>query len=202
MGIGVGYGMGATTVEPEDTDGDIEFKTSGVAVQTELAIGGTVAPGLVIGVGSYGAGMISPKGEDFETTGALEGSAPDDLEGEWDSITLNVLGPFIDYYFDPLQGTHLQFAIGYATLAVSDGEFKSDDMGLSIDLDEDDGSGFGAMAGIGYETWAGEQWSIGGLARVLVANPTIEGEVPGEDVDADWKSTLIVPGVLFTATYH
>jgi len=104
--------MGTTTMEPEDTDGDVEFKTSGVAVQAEQAIGGTVAPGLVIGVGSYGAGIISPKGEDFEGNGDLEGYAPDDLEGEWGSITLNVMGPFIDYYFDPLQGTHLQLAIG------------------------------------------------------------------------------------------
>lgn len=196
LGIGAGYLLSDTEVTASGYEGEITFKTTGLGAATELALGGTVAPGLVIGVGSYGGVAFSAKGEDFD----WDGESIDDLEGEWDSITVNVTGPFLDYYFDPSGGLHLQLAVGLGTLAVSDGELKQGE--FTDDLDEEDGSGLGAMVGFGFETWVGEQWSVGGLARVLYAKPTVEADVPGTDVEGDWESSMLMPGVLFTATYH
>jgi hypothetical protein len=197
LGIGAGYMLAPTTVTTSGSDDETTFTTKGLAVASEFAMGGTVAPGLVIGGGVYGISAPSAKADDFKD----DGEAIDDLEGEWDMISLSIVGPFIDYYFNPEAGLHLQLAVGLASSSVSEGEFKMAGEG-SIDTDDETGSGFGAMLGFGFETWAGEQWSVGGLIRVLYADTTIEADLPGTSTEADWKTKSVIPGVLFTATYH
>ncbi len=196
LGIGAGYMFAPTTVTASGSDGETTFTAKGPAVATEFAIGGTPAPGLVIGGGVYTIAAPSAKADDFKD----DGEEISDLTGEWDMISLGLVGPFIDYYFSEDQGLHLQLAVGLASSSVSKGEFKTGEG--SSDTDEESGSGFGSMLGFGFETWAGEQWSVGGLIRVLYADTTIEADLPGTDVQADWKSKSVIPGVLFTATYH
>jgi hypothetical protein len=196
LGIGAGYMLAPTEVSASGYDGEYEFSANGPAVALEFAVGGTVAPGLVMGGGIYGMSAPSAKADDFK----LNGEDVSDLTGEWDMISVSLIGPFIDYYFDDERGLHLQIAGGFASSSVSEGEFKTGEG--SSDTDKETGSGFGTMLGFGFETWAGEQWSVGGLIRVLYADTTIEADLPGTDVQADWKTKSVIPGVLFTATLH
>ncbi len=159
-------------------------------------MGGTVAPGVVIGGGVYTVAVPSAKGEKYK----FSGESDPNTKSEWDMLTLGVVGPFMDYYFDPQGGMHLQAALGIASLQVSDGTFETS--GGTIDSDKESGIGFGAMLGFGLETWVGEQWSVGGLLRVLYTSTTIEADLPGTYIEADWETKALVPALLFTATYH
>ena len=190
--LALGGAYGKDSVEAED----FKFDGSGPGVAEEIAIGTTVAPGLVIGGGVYAAMLVEPEGDNLE----YGGEDLDGVEASWDSATFGVVGPFLDYYPNPAGGFHLQGAVGIASLSVSDGKMK--DGSNTIDLDESDGTGFGAMLGIGYEAWVGDQWSLGVLGRVLYGTPTMEDNLPGGNTEVDWDHKMLIPGVLMSATYH
>jgi hypothetical protein len=112
---------------------------------------------------------------------------------------LSTIGPFVDYYFMPDQGFHAQagFAFAVAPLKLSNGLVDS----------KITPTGWAAMLGTGWESWVGEQWGIGVLARVQysrlhASEATIEGGNADQTVDLDLTEHVIVPAVLFTATYH
>jgi hypothetical protein len=71
----------------------------GLGTALEFALGGTAAPGLVVG------GMTSPK---FLLVGGSE------------FATMSFLGPFVDYYPDPSNGLHFLGGVGVATTNVPD----------------------------------------------------------------------------------
>lgn len=173
LGVGPGYVLG--TNEPERGSGKADV--SGLALSTELAFGGTLAPGLVIGGGSFSMLVPSP-------TYSPEGG------GDVDVGTHHVsgIGPFVDYYFDPRQGAHVQAALLLSGIFVQQKD----------QLESATGFGFGAMIGGGYELWIGHEWSIGPLLRLAFYNDAIEGD------DSGGKATLrmIVPSLLIGATYH
>jgi hypothetical protein len=170
------------------TTGKIESTVGGFGAATEIALGGTVAPGLVIGGGIYNHVIPSPKSDDLKAAGY---SVNQDVELETTYFTL--YGPFIDFYFDPLGGLHLQGALGLGVLASGKGKFESS----GDAVDEHTATGIGAMVGIGHDWWVGEQWSVGVLGRVTVASLTGE-----DDGDVEWNHTVIAPAILFTATLH
>ena len=155
----------------------LEFDSSGLAIVSELAFGGSPAPGLVIGGGSYGASIGKTR------------YISDGIEVEDEASAVSVIGPFIDFYPDPEAGLHLQLAPGLGLISAVEGDFVAEDLG---------GLGFGFMAGVGYEFWISEQWSIGALARVLYANATLLNADGNERFDVQ----AIVPGLLFAVTYH
>lgn len=172
--FGIGFGGVGGTYEPDEADET--FDVSGGGGSSELALGGTIAPGLVLGGGLYGVGTIATRYENG---------------GEADAKALNVgmLGPFIDYYFDERAGGHLMFSLGFAGIQQQDGE----DLNEAIN-----GGGWGAMIGGGYEWFVGEQWSLGVIARVqyvAVSTKTEDSEIEG-------TMSLIAPAVLFGVTYH
>ncbi len=175
LGAGVGYAFGKA--KPEDGPSAAEADVSGIGIPTELAAGGTIAPGLVLGGGSYGLVLPAPKYKNdlAEVTGG--------------QTVASAVGPFIDYYIDPKGGAHVEAALlfGYISNAAKDAQPSGA------------GFGFGAMLGGGYEFFVSDQWSIGALARVTYYNVKVKYDTSGEP-----KSTvsLFVPGILFGATYH
>lgn len=173
LGLGPGYVLGSN--EPER--GSATAEVSGVALSTELAFGGTLAPGLVLGGGSFSMVVPSP-------TYTPEGG--DDVEVGTHHVS--GLGPFVDYYFDPHQGAHVQAALLLSGVFVQQ----------KGQLESATGFGFGAMVGGGYELWVGHEWSIGPLLRVTLYDDAIEGD------DSGGKATLrmLVPSLLLGATYH
>jgi hypothetical protein len=115
-----------------------------------------------------------------DTTVEVDGTELDD----WDvSTTIHFVGPFLRYYSDPTEGFHVQFGAGIAW-----GERTVDG------LDEADSSsdGFGVIAGLGIDSWIGEEWSIGGEFRILYASLEDDGA----------EGSGLVPSANLTFTYH
>ena len=132
LGAGGGYARG-TLATAADSD------SNAANVATELAVGWTLRPGLVLGLGTFP--MVAPK-PDYDAV---------DAGGQHVSGT----GPFAAYYFDPAGGLHAQagllFAAGYLDGGDRDGQV---------------GFGYGAMGGIGYDRFIADEWSLGGLVRL------------------------------------
>jgi hypothetical protein len=185
LGLGVGNFSFTADVEQSGT-ALATVETSTIVPMSELAFGGTIAPGLVLGGGIYTAGTAGGS-MDFDIT--PEGGTS--FSEELDTGPFGMVGPFIDYYFNPEQGLHLQAALGLAVFTVSEPSTESvDDVSLS---------GPGVMLGFGYEWWIGEQWSLGVLGRVMYAS--LSGEDPS-DSEETYSATALAPGVLLSVTYH
>jgi hypothetical protein len=180
FGLGIGALSGSYTFhENESTSStdQFDFDGSGLAFVSELAFGGSPTPGFVIGGGSYGA--------DIGSTTFKVGNE----EHEDESTALSIVGPFIDIYPMPTSGFHIQAAPGFALATASEGTWIDDDFV---------GIGFGMMAGVGYEAWIGEQWSLGFVGRILYGSVTLEDLDGNDEVEA----SVLVPGALLVVTYH
>jgi hypothetical protein len=187
LGIGLGYGRMSLTQEGDDDENVV----SGLAIPIELSLGGTLAPGFVLGIGSFGAALPSPKAE----------SGGEELEGEYTQV-LSTIGPFVDYYIWPDQGVHVQAGFAFAVAPFTSRDDETDtEMKISP-------TGWAAMFGVGYEGWVGEQWGIGALARLQYARVSadeITFEQDGDEIDSqdvDMSGHVLVPALLFTATLH
>jgi hypothetical protein len=130
--------------------------------------------------------MLVPSGG--ATWVAVNGAGVPSADKTSASVTLSMIGPFVDWYFWPTDGWHAEAAPCFASLTVN----RQNDPKTFAS-----GSGFGFVVGGGYEWWIGEQWSLGVLARVQVAFPS----VTGEDTNT-YGSTVVVPTLAMSATYH
>jgi hypothetical protein len=185
-GLGLGGLMGKLTDEEDE-----ELSLSGFSVLSELAFGGTPVPGVVIGGGIY-TGNVSTTTYEVD----LDGGGSVSIDGS--SSTVGLIAPFVDVYPNPEQGLHFGGAIGLGVVTADEGD---DDDDFYFPPDKYSGVGLGLMAQAGYEAWVADQWSIGGVARLLFVRATLKPE--DDDVEGmDVKASVFVPGVLFTATYH
>jgi hypothetical protein len=159
---------------------------TGIGTASEFAVGGTVSRGLVLGGGIYSTSVLAwallPEDRNVPLPAELEPT----------SANFSLIGPFVDYYFDPRRGFHLQGALGFAALT-----------GLRFDqggrMDTDYAAfGGGLMVGLGHEWWVGDEWSLGVLGRMTVAY--VRGD---DDQDVGWGHFVSTfPSVLATITYH
>jgi hypothetical protein len=155
-----GLGVGVLALKLEDEDGD-EGDMSGVGPSVELAFGGAVAPGVIIGGGIYGTSVASPTYKQG------------DAEEDGGTAIASMIGPFVDFYPNPTGGLHLQLAIGYTALSAEKGDVYPND--------DQSGGGFGVVVGVGYEWWIGEQWSAGILGRVQYVSGSVEDSGDGKN---------------------
>ena len=102
-----------------------------------------------------------------------------------------MLGAFLDWYPNPREGIHLQ---GFAGLAAVD---TQDALGRSPSRNP---TGIGLGFGVGQEWWVGDQWSLGIVGRLLYAHATVNDTI--DAIGASERHSVIVPAVLFGATYH
>ena len=154
----------------------------------ELAIGGTPAPGLVIGGGIWADSAL---GQPNSTDIRVNGKAASALT--FDRASIGLLGPFVDYYFDPKQGFHLEGALGIASMNLGKGS-----RGSSVVSDTKTMGGLGFMLGGGYEWWIAEQWSLGAILRFLY----VSTESNHNDAEVWMGKGYAFPEILFGATYH
>jgi hypothetical protein len=142
-----------------------DSSTDGFGVATQLAIGWTVRRGLVVGVGTFP--MVNP-------APSYDGIA---AGGQHISAT----GPFVDYYVDPRKGLHVQagllLAVGYL-----DGGDREGNVG----------AGVAGTAGVGYEVFVSDEWSLGGVVRVTAY----------QLFGVDESIRLFAPAALLTLTRH
>jgi len=184
----LGLGFGSQGLDASGKDGDVDMGSangSGFSLMSEFALGGTVGSGFVIGGGVYTATL--PGGEMSVEANSADGST---AQADLEVSPFGIVGPFVDWYVNPANGLHLQAGVGFATTSFVE-PYDNED---SVDL-----TGPGFMAGVGYETWIGEQWSMGGVARIMYAS--LDGEDPS-DSDEVYEANVLVPGVLFSVTYH
>jgi hypothetical protein len=183
LGLGVGWMRG----EVESLAGEVKIR--GVGPAFELALGGTVAPGLVIGGGIYTVGTETVKWES-DLVAAWNEDGESTIEGGQGA--LGMLGVIIDFYPNPRGGFHVQGGLGIGTLTLErdpDTDFPGENW---------EGGGGGAMLGAGYEFFVGEQWSIGGVARVVF----VSGKLRGSETERDNDGRGFAPAILFGATHH
>ena len=92
------------------------------------------------------------------------------------------MGAFVDYYGNPDNGFHVLGEVGYAQL-------KATTANVTQNL-----SGLGLAAGIGYDWWVSNAWSLGILGRFMFS--------PMRREEFDSTNLMYRPSLLFTATYH
>ncbi len=145
-------------------------KLSGLTFPTAILLGGTVGP-VVIGGGllmDYAASpSFSYNGQSSSASGA--------------HLYMISMGVFADIYPNPSGGFHIQPFLGYG--------------GLSLEYNGYTGSGPSGMvlaAGVGYDWWVADEWSIGIMGRMTYA--------PLSNSGLGWST--IAPALLATFTYH
>lgn len=170
LGLGPGFSFGS--VDAAGTSVDVK----GVHVGTELALGTTLAPGLVVGGGSFSMVVPAPK---YEASGTSFTAGTHHVSG---------VGPFVDYYRDPHGGLHLQGALLLSGAYVTAKDGRESAFGV----------GFGAMIGAGYEVWIGDQWSVGPVFRLAY----YRDKPKGSDTKIETTLSLVAPTLLVGLTYH
>jgi hypothetical protein len=185
----IGYAYLSDTIKVKDTDQEAKLKGSGINFDV-LMIGGTPAPGLVIGGALIGNGFGSPK---FEVAGTEGDYCESRTTNSGDcSVTLSLIAPFVQWYFDPKQGFYIQGLIGYGAL----------DDGID-ETDEATGAVFGI--GAGYDFWVGKEWSIGPAFRLLFASLKETNDIGSSTIgtsEIEYTHSIVVPTLSFAVTYH
>jgi hypothetical protein len=176
--LGPGYASLPGTAEEAGTSTDVDVR--GMSCVGGTFVGGTPAPGLVVGGATLGHVIYSPKME--------VGGQEVDGYGD-DNLSLSLVGPFVQYYPDPSSGLNLRLALGFVWAKAMD------------DNIEDAATGFGVNASLGHDWWVGDEWSLGMAARVTYAHVREESTGVGGD-DKVLSHSAYVPGVVLTLTYH
>jgi hypothetical protein len=182
FGLGfAGFTDGLVADPGRDSARDAGANT-GVGTASELAIGGVVARGLVLGGGFFGSSALVTDYHREDGSGV-----PSALRNPGSFL---LLGPFADWYFAPKVGLHAQAALGLATLTGWRWE-------QALRSERSVAAGGGVMLGIGKEWWISDDWGLGVMAR-LTAGALAERH----DGRYWYHATATFPSVLLTATYN
>jgi hypothetical protein len=151
LSLGPGLLWAKTSVETDIVDGDSTYSGGGFAL--ELSMGGTPAPGLVVGGGilvqdAFDPGIDVHVGEGTDTDAVLR--------TDGDGLVLFMIGPMIDAFPDPNGGFHVGGMLGLAALNFPD-------------KDDNPAGGFGISAWAGYAWWVSSQFSLGATLRLTGA---------------------------------
>jgi hypothetical protein len=153
------------------------------AVPNEVAMGYTVAPGVVTGAGIYNSVWTAPVAD-----------AATSRDYEFETTQLALFGPMLDVYPWPRDGWHLQGSLALASFNMG---FGTTGFAEPRPAQAHVAVGFGFMLGGGYEWFVAEQWSVGFLLR------TMRGWSGGTDGDAgNWTHRSASYGLLLTVTRH
>jgi opacity protein-like surface antigen len=174
LALGAGYLSDSASLKFGSVSQDYTLSGSGLAL--DILLGGTPAPGLVIGGGFQSASFGSPT--------LKSGDLSIDVSNR---IVYSTIGPFVDYYPNPADGLHFQGFIGFATLSAQDNNGRTSSKNPT---------GFGASVGVGYEWFVSNSWSIGILGRVQY------GSLKVSDSGVEETDKVLLPALLATFTYH
>ena len=153
--------------------GGLSDNIHGVAGTSEFFFGGTLADGFSLG--GYLGFTVAP-GPSVSYGNGQRSVASSDV-----NLNFFTIGPYVDYYLDPHEGLHFLATVGFADLNVSNGGSSSDAA-----------TGFGIGAGVGYDWWVSDNWSLGVLGRFQYAHMTLNGA----------SENAISPTVAFSFNYQ
>lgn len=167
----VGFGSLRATVA-DDRVADESLHGAGGSLHLNLLVGGSPSPGLAVGGALLAEGTAAV---DFDVgrTHAYDRS-----------MSLLIVGPFVDGFPRPNRGWHLGGALGVAQLSL--GKTSGDARRTT--------NGIGGSFWLGNDFWVAPDWSVGPLLKFTGAL-TSAGE---PDIAAQSFSISI----LFTALYH
>jgi hypothetical protein len=169
--LGGGYAhMGGT-----DANGDEQAFVGGGG-SFGIALGGTIAPNLVIFGNLFGMFLSDP---DVEFNGTKTGSVTG-------TTTISGIGPGVAYYFQPI---NLYIS---GTLAFT--QFQAADSNGNTVFESNTGYGFQGM--VGKEWWVSQTWGIGIAGEILYAG----GMKDKNDSTIKWAGTTF--SLAFSATYN
>jgi hypothetical protein len=174
----ISAGFGGMGVSSSVDNSSQSSTVSGGTWGFDLLLGGTPAPGLVIGGGILGQEIVDA------STSHDGAPLPALTRGGNGSVPLYIVGPFIDAFPNPAGGFHFGGLVGLAANGLKDRDDKVS-------------SGLGLSAWAGYMWWASSQWSVGGLVKVTGAWTKREID---SGVDANDTSRAIQ--LMFSAAYH
>jgi len=184
-GFGV-YDERLTSAADAEYGGSAKGRLRGMAALSEIALGGSIGRGWVLGGGIYSADLIA------STFRSNPGSAVPPAELDPGLRSLTVIGPFLDWYASDTGGFHIQFGLGLGTMTpqvFGDAATRQSEY-LAI--------GGGLMLGVGYEWWVGDDISLGILSRTTAV--LLRGH---DDSDVAWTHFgLTSPGLLVSLTYQ
>lgn len=150
-GGGLGYLSTSMTFDGSSIDNG-SFRIYGAAIAGSAFFGGTLAQGLAVGGGLYGATAPSPRlritAADLRQTAGANGA-----------LTLLMLGPFANFYPDPTSGFHVLALIGFADVSPPSANTSSSSAA----------GGLGFLGGAGYDWWIGPNLGLGALAGFAYA---------------------------------
>jgi hypothetical protein len=197
LGAGLAYGSDAVSTSNGPPGYEIKGTAKGFGGATELAVGYTVARGLVVGGGLYSL-WFSPSASSAHVTVAGVSATASGATIDFDASSFHVLGPFVDYYLDPDEGLHLQGGLGLSWISLGDAHLH-DANGAGVE--SQGGTGFGLMLGLGDEWWVSDGWSLGVSARLTMGFLSGQEDLP-LNLSVDWSHTVLAPAILFTATMN
>lgn len=182
LGVGVGVVRDDVSMSQSGAFGfEQEGTVTGFGQANELAVGGALAPGLILAGGFFLNAAYGVKSDfgDVETQTS-------------DGYAVVTFGPMVDYYPDPASGLH--FELGFGLGATSGVALRS--------MGEPGGAtGYGLALGVGHEWWIAKQWGMGVLLRLQ----HVEAEdnivtLLGPEFDAKHSANAL--GLMFTATLN
>ena len=193
MSFGFGALLGTWSPASSSTDNLV-----GLTEHYELALGGTPIPGLVIGGGLFGVIAGSPM-YGFTTRGV-------NINIAGGSIYSEIIGPFVDVYPKPSRGFHFMAALGPAGISESSGGterlcYRNPPGCESVSTPSTpySGVGVGFVAGVGYEAFVADHWSIGGIVRIMYTYGNLS---PNNRSEPDAALSSFTPGLMFGATFQ
>ena len=179
-----GFGALDERLSSVDDSSRVAGRNRGIVNLAELAFGGTVAPGWVVGGGIYAADLLAStfRGQGNPTPSELDPGLRN----------LGLLAPFVDVYLNPRGGFHVQGALGLATLTPRVFGHAATEQSEYLAL------GVGLMLGAGYEVWVSDEWSLGVLSRTTLS--VLEGS---DGQDELFRHVVVTsPGLLVSLTFH
>lgn len=167
--------------------GSLAGRNRGIASVSDVAIGGTVAPGWVIGGGIFSADLLAST---LRTSGSGLSGVPAELDPGLRGSS--VFAPFVDWYPNVRGGFHARGALGLATLTPRVFGHPATERSEYLAV------GGGLVLGVGYDWWVADEWSIGvmsqAVARLMIGT---------DDADVKWTHIVTTtPGLYVCLTYH
>lgn len=186
---GLSYFSDSVESDPLPIGGTAKGTLAGTALTGQIAVGGSIQPGFVLGGGLLLHHVPSPSASD-PTFGAIH--LGQDLN--FQPSTLLLIGPYVDYYIAPASGLHFQGSIGYGHLSLGEGRGSTNGI---VFVPEQSGGGLAAMLGGGYDWWVSDAWSLGVLGQLTF------GIGSGDDsTGLNWTHHVLVPSLLFSAAMN
>ena len=148
---------------------------TGGGVAMDLALGGTVAPGLVLGGDYIFQQAVKPTIKYGDTSIATDNNA-----------NFGVIGFMVDWFPDPEGGFHFGGTIGAAAMTVSN----------QTGTTTNSRTGFGGSLGVGYDFWVAREWSFGILGKFA------GGSVGGTDNGNHDSLKVSTFSLLATVLFH